>query len=86
MLHSFSLLFCFRYRAAFGTPEALGAHIVAMDANETLYQSYFAWRAEGWKEFRRSALWTRAKPPGLKCELCERVHHVRAGCALESGK
>jgi hypothetical protein len=71
--------------AAFGTPEALGAHINAMDLNDTLYQSYFAWRAEGWEGFHRSAIWTREKPRALECELCERVHHVQAGCALKSG-
>ena len=75
---------------ALGSPEALVAHVKQCEANATMYASYFTWRPD----YNASPLAALTRRPHLRagyhgsdpavvgCELCKRVHHVRAGCAL----
>jgi hypothetical protein len=70
--------------------------VYELEANATLYASYFAWRRGGAPAFAHSPLAARAalsrldaapahnvtQRRGIECELCRHVHHVRAGCGL----
>ena len=87
---------CAAPATAFGNPAALARHLHEIDVNATLYESYFAWRRGGAAGYASSPLAARAalarmdaapaynvtQRAGIGCELCRRVHHVRAGCAL----